>query len=183
MRYEAHTHQNFHERGMTNVVVARTDDAGWVHAGGFLVDLWCLGVKNAFITECSASAWPATLDRIVAPAERLALHPACARKMVEGAVAYAEALGFSPHRDFNKARRVFGSIAARDCPENFACGKDGKPFFFAGPNDDRERIGRIMRVLTAKLGPKGFHYLSPIGLSADTDDDVEDDDEGTPRAS
>ena len=160
-RYEAFAHQGFQEKGVTDVVVTRTDDAGWLQAGGFLVDLHCLGVKDAFVAEMPATDWPETLDRIIPAPDRVALHPACARKLVEGAVAYTESLGFAPHRDYKKARRVFGSVDSRDCPETFTYGKNGKPFFVAGPNDDEERIDRVMRVLTAKLGKDGFHYILP----------------------
>ena len=159
--YEAFAHHGFQERGMTDVVVTRTDDAGWLQAAVLLVDLYCLGVKDAFVTEMPANDWPDTLDRIIPAQDRIALHPACARKLVEGAVAYTEALGFAPHRDYKKARRVFGSVNSRDCPETFTYGRGGKPCFVAGPNDDEERIDRVMRVLTAKLGVDGFHYMLP----------------------
>jgi yecA family protein len=160
-RYEACAQQGFQEKGMTQVVVTRTDDAGWLQAGVFLVDLYCLGVKDAFVADMPATDWPETLDRIIPAPDRVALHPACARKLVEGAVVYTEALGFAPHRDYKKARRVFGSVNSRDCPETFSYGKGGKPFFVAGPNDDEERIDLVMRVLTAKLGEDGFHYVLP----------------------
>jgi len=38
-------------------------------------------------------------------------------------------------------------------------GKDGKPFFIAGPYDN---VDRIMAKLTRKLGPDGFHFLFPV---------------------
>ena len=160
-RYEAFAHQGFQERGITDVVVTRTDDAGWLQAAVLLVDLYCLGVKDAFVTEMPATDWPETLERIIPAQDRVALHPACARKLVEGVVAYTEALGFAPHRDYKKARRVFGSVNSGDCPQTFTYGKDGKPSFVAGPNDDAERIDRVMRALTAKFGEGGFHYILP----------------------
>ena len=162
MRYEAFAHRGFQDKGVTSVVVTRTDDTGWLQAGGFLLDLHCLGVKDAFFTEMPASDWPHEMNKMIAAAERVAIHPACARKLVEGVVAYAEALGFRPHRDFKKARRAFGSISAHDCPETFAYGRDGKPLYVAGPHDDDERVDRVMRTLTAKLGPDGFHYILPV---------------------
>ncbi len=166
MRYEAFAHRDFSGRGVASVVVTRTDDAGQLRAGVFLVDLWCLGVKDAFQAEMPASDWPHQLGRILPADQRIALHPACARKLVEGAVAYAESLGFAPHRDYNAARRVFGSVKAADCPETFTFGRKGKPFYLAGPDDDHERVERVLRTLTAKVGADGFHYAVP----ADPDD-------------
>jgi hypothetical protein len=39
-------------------------------------------------------------------------------------------------------------------------GKDGKPFFFAGPYDDVERI---RRTLDRKVGPGNYYHLVPLG--------------------
>lgn len=176
-RYEAFILKGWEEQGITRVVVARTRDAAWVEAGVFLVDAFCLGVKDAFLTEASAVDWPGVLNRMLPADERVALHPACARKFVEGAVAYTEALGIAPHRDYKKARRAFGSVSASDCPETFTYGQNGKPLFVAGPNDDAARIDRVMRVLTAKLGPDGFHYILPVDPEP-SDEEVESDEAG-----
>jgi yecA family protein len=160
-RYEAYIHRNFRESGFTPVIITRTDDSGYLQAGVVLLDLYCLGVKNAFLTEMPASDWPEEVDRFIPAADRMSVHPACARKLIEGAVKYAEALGFSPHHDFKKARRAFGSVDAKACAESFTYGKDGKPLYVAGPNDDEAKIDRILAVLTAKVGAEGFHYIVP----------------------
>lgn len=176
-RYEAHAHAGFQETGIATVVIARTDDAGWTRAGVFLIDLRCLGVKDAFALALPAADWPAELERLIPAADRTALHPACARKLVEGAAAYAQQLGFLPAREYAAARRVFGSVRAEDCSEAFTYGKDGKPLFIAGPNDDEARVARVLRTLTAKLGPDGFHYVVPVDPF---DDDAEPSEEEEP---
>ncbi len=180
-RFESFTSEGWQANGIATIIVTRTQDHGSVEAGVFLVDLLCLGVKDAFIVERSAIDWPSTLDQICPRSTRVAVHPACMRKLVEGAVAYAESLGFSPHRDYKKTRRIFGSVDARDCPETFTFGQNGKPLYVAGPNDDQERIDRVIRTLTAKLGKEGFHYVVPAipgdlgGLGEDFDDSDEPD--------
>lgn len=60
-------------------------------------------------------------------------------------------------------------MKAQDCPNEFIYGKDGKPLYIAGPNDNEERIDRVLQVLTAKLGEGGFHYIVP----EDPDEPVE----------
>jgi yecA family protein len=161
VRYEAFVDKDWQDKGMVQVVVTRTRDSGRVEAGVFLVDLWCLGIKNAFFVEPAASDWPNDLARILPPDRRTALHPACARKLVEGAAAYAQALGFAPHHDYRKACRVFGGVDAAACPEAFTYGKDGKPFYVAGPHEGAERVDRVLRILESRLGAGGFHYIVP----------------------
>lgn len=174
-RYEAHTHAKFQEIGITNVVIARTDGAGWTRFGVFLLDLKCLGVKDAFAGALPATDWPEELARLIPADERIALHPACARKLVEGAAAYAQKLGFLPAREYAAARRVFGSVRPEECIEEFTYGKEGKPFYIAGPHDDEARIARVLRTLTAKLGPDGFHYVVPADpFAADAEAPADD---------
>jgi hypothetical protein len=168
-RYEAYIRTGWRERGNADICFLRIRDDYSAEVGFFLVDLWCLGIKDAFHVDMPLGDFMEQLDRRYPPEEREALHPACARKLIEGAVDYAQALGFSPHRDFRKARRVFGSIKGDECPETFTFGKDGKPFFVSGPNDDDRRIALVLNVLKARLGPDGFHYL----VGADGTEDLE----------
>jgi hypothetical protein len=88
--------------------------------------------------------------------------PAAVRKLVEGAVAYARGFGFAPHPDYYKACPIFGDIDAAACTEQFEFGKDGKPFFIAGPNETPERCRRIMQILERSCGPGGSTFLIPM---------------------
>src|SRR5690606_34034220 len=89
--------------GLVTVLVARRAGEGQAAVCGYLVDVYCLGVKNAWgprlvyrrdlaacVEECFA-AYPA--DPLPAPLE-------LARQIVYGAVDYAVGLGFAPHPDF-----------------------------------------------------------------------------------
>jgi hypothetical protein len=82
-------------------------------------------------------------------------------KIIREAIAYAGELGFKPHRDYRDAILVLGDADPEVCDEPIPLGgKDGKPFFVAGPYDN---VDRIMSKLTRKLGPDGFTYIVPIG--------------------
>src|SRR5262249_58183670 len=82
---------------------------------------------------------------------------------IEGGVGSAGGFGIQPHPDYQKARLLFGGIDPGECAETFEYGKDGKPFFVAGPNDTPERSRQIVRMLEQSCGPDGFHYLIPFG--------------------
>ncbi|MFQ5825644.1 MAG: hypothetical protein ACE5JB_16520, partial [bacterium] len=79
----------------------------------------------------------------------------------EGAVAYAKDLGFSPHPDYRIANKILGDIDPDVCPMSFEFGKDGKPFFIAGPYDTPKKCKMIMDTLTKRCGQDGFHYMVP----------------------
>ena len=66
-------------------------------------------------------------------------HPACVRKLIEGAVNYARALDFEPHRDYRLARKIFGDIKSEDCAVEYTYGHEGKPYYISGPNESQNR--------------------------------------------
>lgn len=141
------------------VVVAAWDNGGNAICCNFLVDLWCLGVKNA--------DGPQSLPRRKLP-ERLNMYyssfarpPAAApldlaRQVVFGAVDYARRLGFEPHADYARAAVPLGPWDGV-CDIEF--GRNGKPFYMSGPYDDQRRI---MRKLRRAVGDGGFDYMAML---------------------
>jgi len=85
--------------------------------------------------------------------------PEAARKLTEDAVSYARGLGFSPGADYKKASRVFGGITTADCDEQFVFGHNDKPLYIQGPSDSPACVERILRVLEARCGEGGYHYI------------------------
>jgi hypothetical protein len=156
---------NLFELGKGHVVIARYKSGGRVEAGVFLMDTYCLGVKDAFFRQFSADEFVKFLEDIfsgysdIPPLERSG---AWGRKLVEDAVEYANRLGLAPHPDYKKGAKVMGGINPKDCSERFVFGNDGKPLYIAGPYDSEAKRSAIMRTLTKKLGPNGFHYILPL---------------------
>jgi len=151
------------QTGIGQVFLSRLCPNGKVAFGAFLVDIYCLGVKNAMAEIVVREQYDSMLyQKLQQEYGLVPLKPECARKLVEGAVAYARDLGFSPHPDYRAAQWIFGDIDAGACPEQFSYGKDGKPFFVAGPYDDHARCEWILQMLRHRLGPDGFHYMIPL---------------------
>jgi len=142
--------------GIGLVGLARALPDGDVALSAFLVDVYCLGVKNAFYRVVSPEEW----GQFVEGMELEKIHPSCLRKLVEGAVAYARDLGFPPHADYARAATLFGSIEAAVCPVRYTYGQNGKPFYVSGPDETPAQARRILNTLTRRLGADGFHFLA-----------------------
>lgn len=150
------------EGAITQILVARRSPVRQIVTGTFLVDLGCLGVKSAFASlfdsrrEYEQKLRDGTMSRqsmIRADLDLVA-------KIIREAIAYADELGFKPDPDYRDAMLVLGDADADACDVPIPLGgKDGKPFFIAGPYDN---VDRIMAKLTRKLGPDGFHFLYPL---------------------
>ena len=167
-------HPQLFESGMGTVVIARYKSGGRVEAGVFLLDIYCLGVKNAFFYQCLEDEFPevlADMFRNYAGGPPEEHSGAWGRKLVEGAEAYARRLGFAPHRDYKKGARVMGGIDPKQCSETFVYGFNGKPLFIAGPNDGEERCNQVLRTLARTVGPQGTNYIMPMAGGFGEEDD------------
>jgi len=156
---EAYISEDLFEAGIGQVVVCRFKGDGRVEAGVFLVDVFCLGVKDAFfgISPNEAQFREEYLGEVLA---KTTPRPgAWGRKLVEDAVGFAQSLGISPCADYKKGARVFGGINAADCKETFVFGKAGRPLLMGTPEDDPERLARIQAMLKARLGEDNFDYI------------------------
>ena len=142
--------------------MVRYKSEGRVEIGIFLLDVYCLGVKNAAFNQCQEDELPEMFDRLFQGVSPNEYSGEWGRKLVEGAAAYARSLGFAPHRDYKKGARVMGGIDPKKCSETFVYGINGKPTLIAGPNDDNARCDLIMKVLFKKFGTHEFDYLHPI---------------------
>ena len=147
----------FRQGQMTQVVIARRGP-GAIAIGVFLVDLGCLGVKDCFGNDDLTQA---AYERMVAQLEERepfeTCDPALAVKVVQTGVEYAAGLGFRPHPDYGYTREIFGDIDPASCREEVRCGREGRPLYIMGPDDDAEEI---MRRLTERLGPDGFDFIA-----------------------
>lgn len=161
---EAFHSENLFETGMGYVVVSRFKTNGLVEAGVFLLDVYCLGAKNAFFSRLSIEEYETQLlDSAFAKSPRVKIEPCCARKLVEDAVAYAQRLGFAPHADYKAGCRVFGGIETNGCKRTFPFGCKGKPLFISGPNDSEEKSHRILSILKRSCGEGNFDYIVESG--------------------
>jgi hypothetical protein len=155
--------ENFYSDGIGWVLVSRQIPGGSVAVAVFLVDRFCLGVKDAFARITGGFSYESDFLRKMGSEFRWHdVTPATARKLVEEAVAYAARFGIAPHADYHKAKAIFGDINAAESTEVFEFGKDGKPFFVPGPNDAPDRCRQIVALLTHACGAGGFNYLVAV---------------------
>ncbi len=159
--HEALRSANLFDSGCGYLVVSRFKADGRVEAGFFLLDVFCLGVKDAGFHQFSSIAdyREILIDRLFPDGNSVRMTPEAARKLTEDAISYARGLGFSPGADYKKASRVFGGITTANCVEQFVFGQNDKPLYIQGPSDSPARVERILRALEARCGEGGYHYI------------------------
>ncbi len=145
--------------GLAAVLIARQERASRATVCGFLVDVYCLGVKNVTGPLSMGSGAIAAYSRqFFSGFDRppLAVPFDLVQHLVHGAVAYARGLGFEPHPDFTAAVPYLGAAPART-PIRF--GRDGSPFYVSGPYDDPQAV---IRTLEATAGAGNYHYVAHV---------------------
>lgn len=166
--------------GIGNVWLSRKLPNGLIAVGGFLVDVYCLGIKDTIRKTVDPDEYGLLLAAIRQSSEETyeTKAPAYIRKLVEQAAAYAQSLGFDPRPDYDKTKAIFGNLLADECGDVFAFGSNGKPYYVCGPNDSPAFQNRVVKTLEASCGPDGYEYMTRLpGIFDDDDDFSFDDDE------
>jgi len=163
---------NLFDSGLGELVVTRRIPNGDIAMSAFVIDVFCLGVKDAMFMVLPESEYEHKIKvRMSAAGNRgfEKLHQTCAKKLLDGLVDYAKELGFAPHPDYKNANDIFGNIDASACPVKYTYGKKGKPFYMNGPYESPADIKRIINTLTKKCGAGGFDTVLRL------DDGMDDD--------
>jgi hypothetical protein len=162
--------KDWKESGLAIVVVARRQPDGNLVFGNYLVDYYCLGLKN---TMFDANVSPAEFHQMMATAYSqtlppIKISPELAHEIIYGGIEYAARLGFKPQRDFRDSQYILEPANKYPRSGRVEFGKDGKPFFVNGPYDN---VDKILEQLTRAVGEGNFEYFLQVGPLDDDDDD------------
>lgn len=150
--------------GMAAVLVARRHRTNRVSVCGYLVDTHCLGLKDVLGPRVlSDRDLPTFVQLYFSPFEEagrpLRAPLELGQHLVHGGIGAARRLGFEPHRDFPDVADHLGSWQG-DCAITF--GKDGAPYYVAGPYDDAHSV---IHTLTETVGVGHFTFIAPVGAA------------------
>jgi hypothetical protein len=147
--------------GIGYLCLARENPQGELAIGVFLVDVYCLGVKDTFWQIGTRTKLNQLIERLGSMRAMSPIAPACLAKIVRGSVDYAHSFGFPPHPDYAHTALILEGIDAANCPQHFVFGRDGKPFYIQGPN---ESTVTAMAIADA-LQRVGGHFM--VGTTMD----------------
>jgi len=143
--------ENWKDAGIANILVTRKMPNNNYIVAIYLVDFWCLGVKNVLIRiNIDYDEIHSYCMQIAAGDGEGAMSISYeeARSMILGSIKYAKHLGFNPHPDWQQAKYMIEFD--RTFEDNITFGKDGKPFYVEGPND--KKIANVIINQVVKFG-------------------------------
>lgn len=137
----------------------------------YLLDLWCLGVKDTMgPRQLNSSEYKQMLNYTYQcfpeGTQKITLEQA--QSLVYSAVEYADQLGFKPHQDFQQSKAHLGKWSGQP---KLQMGRNGKPFYVSGPYDNPETIINILR---QNVGEGNFDYVTQLFDDSDDSESLTD---------
>jgi hypothetical protein len=144
--------------GMGTLVLARGATSYNIALSAFLIDVFCLGIKDVTFESIDDDIFEMYMDALDATAPVIRVDPSYARKLLSDLAAWSQSIGFLPHRDFAVVEHIFGDVDADASDAVFRFGRDGKPVYIPGPNDTAAVVRRRIEQLEKHLGDDGYVF-------------------------
>ncbi len=172
---ECRVNKEWKESGLADVLVARRHTNNNLTFGLFLVDLKCLGVKDAtWRFNVPESEYQEFLDLMDRNIDNINIPYPLAHNIVLAGIEFAGEYGFKPHKDYSSVAQY---ILEEDTDEveliEIECGHNGKPLYLHGPSESDARVRQIIAQLDRMAGPGNYTIID----EADWDPDLEEDED------
>lgn len=154
--HECKALRNWGDTGISPVYVVRELDKNLYVFISYLVDFWCLGVKDAFLKFGISKA---DLIQIYNKSDDfVSVSYEDARSLILGAIDFAKAIDIPPHSSWNGLPSSFIE-AHLPYERKFSFGQEEKHYYFSGPQDyERYDVEEII----SKVSKANGHYTVHI---------------------
>lgn len=148
----------YEEKNHTLALIIRQQPGGKFTFTYFMLDRYCLGVKDCV---CNCNADEETLQKLI---DSMATHSSIVEvdqvsfhNIVYASLDYGAENGFKPHKDFSLAEKVLDPDLIDDGIDEVAVGENGQPLFISGPYDNAEKI---LATLDRNVGKGNYKYIT-----------------------
>lgn len=105
--WKCYINESWHEMGKGSLIVSRKHLNGNITCGFYLIDLFCVGVKDSFyLFNISEKEFEDVLDEMSEKEDLLELKYPLAHNIIYGSVDFAEEFKFKPHKSFQLTRHI-----------------------------------------------------------------------------
>lgn len=166
--------EDLENRGEGHIIVTRKHTGGRVSLAFFLVDIWCVGVKDSFY---KLRVDPEELEDLI-DCHRLGLRECSyeeAHNWIFGAVEFAEEAGIAPDKSFSLTRYMLEEDNDDIPLIEYDYGKNGRHTLVANSNLE---ASRYLPMLKKSLGEGNYDVIiRPDYEEDDWDEETEEDEE------
>jgi hypothetical protein len=174
---ECYVNNEWDDSKMANVVVVRSHSNGNKTLGMYLVDLFCLGVKDStFRFNQSMLEYEEFISEI-SDAAFTKIDYELAHNIIYAGIEFAETFGIYPCKEFQEVTRYIleEDTDAIDVIE-IECGYDDKPMIIVGPHN-KIQMQKTIAHLEKKVGKDGFIVKEVLDEMDDDDSEYDSENE------
>ena len=153
--------RDWQQYGIASMIVARTQPDDNITFGRFLVDTFCVGLKDTFfgVNVEPDQFHNDALPRLYQGEPPIGISIELAHEIIYGAIEFAEAIGFRAHRLFGRTRNILDDADAHPRSGVIEFGYRGMPTYVPAPGDNQRMI---LNRLVENVGIGNFNYV-PAG--------------------
>jgi hypothetical protein len=157
--HECFINMNWKTEGMASIVISKKMPSGKYIAGLYMIDMFCLGLKNTYFQFALDSVeYDEFLQKMNSQSESVKFDLGEAHNIIFGAIDFAAENGFKPQKDFAITQYLLDENLIDDRIDEIEFGRNGRPFYFAGPYDN---TGQIIKTLEKNVGNGNFDVVLP----------------------
>ena len=170
--------RDWQRHGIASMVVARTQPDDDIVFGRFLVDTFCVDLKDTFfgVNIESNQFQNDALPRLYQGEPPVSISIELAHEIIYGAIDFAEGIGFRPHKLFQRTRNILDAEDAHSRSGVIEFGYEGMPTYIPGPTDNQRMI---LNRLVENVGIGNFNYV-PAGDPPEGFEELLQQDQGVP---
>jgi hypothetical protein len=170
--------ENLFKNGIGTVTLVRGVSREQQHIGVFMLDTFCLGVKDTYFRTADRQEAEYVLE---AQNQADPIGPIAAgeaRKLLQDAVAWAAGNGFVAPEEYASVERLFGDVVPAGTDYTARLGHEGKVFYVPGPSESSADIRRRTRLVQSRFGAEAIGSIYDFENDEPVDFDDEYDLEG-----
>lgn len=95
--------------GVGTLILARGATLSDFSVGAFLLDTYCLGIKDVFFRLLDADDFETMIDEHDLIRRLVDINPCDGRALLHDLAAWSRSIGFAPDRDFAAVEQLFGT--------------------------------------------------------------------------
>jgi hypothetical protein len=157
--------------GIASALVSRKHTSGNVTLGFYLIDLKCLGIKDAFFKFNIAENEMLDLVDYMSGVE---IEYEKIHNIIYGAEAFANDCGFKAHKDWAITQFILEEDDDKIPLIEIEFGEDGVPAYYVGPEDNQVKINQILATLDKNVGEGNYLFYNDEDEFGE-DEIIEDD--------
>jgi len=151
---ECWINKNWQDIGEASIAIVRKMGGDKFAIGMYLLDLYCLGLKDGFYHVEPTHVKEEILQQVHKNMDMIACDATLAQNIIYGAIEYAEDLGFKPAKEFAVLQYLLDDVEEIEYME-VEFGFKGKPMYIPSPH---ENVGLILSTLNKSVGEGNYIF-------------------------